>query len=115
MPITRVGVNNYNRPRSVEMRIFESLKIVKAEGKPSVFVCAECEYVLCPVADNYKRYALKHDSPQSKGQPSYLRPSDQFVLREYYCPNCGTLLEVDLLSKIDSDKEESDIPSVILF
>lgn len=115
MPIIRLGGNNYNQPGSVEMRIFESLKIVEAENKPSVLVCGECEYVLCPVTDNYKRYALKHDSPQSKGQPSYFKPSDQFVLREYYCPNCGTLLEVDVLSRTDSDKEESDIPSVILF
>ena len=90
------------------MRVSESLEIVEAGGKRQ-FGCAKCGYVLCSVTENFKTYALKYDSPQSKAEPSYLTPSDLFVLREYYCPKCGVLFEVDLLPK-----GESDIPTVLL-
>jgi acetone carboxylase gamma subunit len=95
------------------VRIFESLETTEVEGK-WLFGCADCGSVLCPVTENYKIYALKHDSPQSKGEPSYLKPSDSFILREYCCPSCGALFEVDLLPKAESDNAEIDIPSVIL-
>lgn len=91
------------------MRIFESLEVAEVEGK-QVFKCAECGYVLGAVTENYKVNTLKHDIPASKGQPAYLTASDLFIMREYYCPGCGEMFEVDVLVK---DKPE-DVQSVKL-
>ena len=91
------------------MRVFESLEVAEVEGK-QVFRCADCGYILGAVTENYKANTLKHDIPPSKGQPAYLTASDLFVMREYYCPGCGVMFEVDVLVK---DKPE-DVPSIKL-
>ena len=60
--------------------------------------CRRCGQGLGPAADNYKRHALRRDRrldelagrPMPDGSP-YLA-----VLREYACPGCATLLQVDV-------------------
>ena len=43
----------------------------------------------------------------SKGQPTYLASgTDKFVLKEYYCPQCATMFEVNMVAK-----DEKQIPS----
>jgi acetone carboxylase gamma subunit len=41
--------------------------------------------------------------PISKAQPAFLASyaikSDTFVMREYYCPSCAVLFEVDMVQK----------------
>ena len=91
------------------MKVFESLEVIEVDGK-QVFTCAECGYIMGAVNENYKDNALKHDLPQSKKQPAYLTTSDLFFMREYYCPGCGVMFEVDVLVK---DKPE-DVTSIKL-
>jgi acetone carboxylase gamma subunit len=65
-----------------------------------VYKCSKCGYILCPITENYKNSALKMEAPISKGQPEYLASkSDKFILREYYCPQCGGMFEVDMVAK----------------
>ena len=81
------------------MRILEYLEIAEVDGK-NVFKCLKCGYVLGPSKGDYKDYALKRTVPASNNQPAYLASkSDHFVLKEYYCPNCGVMFEVDMVAK----------------
>lgn len=91
------------------MRIFESLEVAEVEGK-QIFRCAECGYILGAVTENYKDNTLKHDIPPSKRQPASFTASNLFAMREYYCPSCGVMFEVDVVVK---DKPE-DVSSVKL-
>lgn len=91
------------------MRVFESLEVAGVKGK-QVFRCAECGYIFGSVTENYKANTLKYDIPLSKKQPAFLAASDLFVIREYYCPGCGVMLEVDVVLR---DKPE-DVPSIKL-
>jgi N-methylhydantoinase B len=57
--------------------------------------CTWCGNILCGVDDRWKDSAVALDRPPSVGGP--LRESgDSVVLRQYACPQCATLLEVDV-------------------
>jgi len=86
------------------MRVFDSLEVTVVAGK-KVFRCLECGHVLGPATENYKAYALRHEAPISKAQPGFLVPSDEYVLREYYCPKCGRMFEVDMVARGEKEVE----------
>lgn len=77
--------------------VLDNLEIAEIDGN-KVFRCLKCAYVLGPFTNDYKNYTLKYDAPISKAQPRFLAPlSDSYVLREYYCPKCGVMFEVDMV------------------
>jgi len=81
------------------MRVLEYLETAEADGK-KVFRCLKCGYVLGLSKGDYKDYALKRTVPASKNQPAHLASkSDYFVLKEYCCPNCAVMFEVDMVAK----------------
>lgn len=91
------------------VRIYDNLELVKIDDQ-EVYRCLKCGYVLGPIAEDYKDFALKNEAPLAKCQPAYLASqTDRFVLREYYCPGCGVMFEVDMVAK-----EEKQIWSVRL-
>jgi acetone carboxylase gamma subunit len=62
--------------------------------------CLKCGHVICDATENYKLHV-----PRAEVQPSEitgLRPaSDKALLTyyEYYCPNCYTMLDVEVMEK----------------
>ena len=84
------------------VRLLEYLEATELEGK-TVYRCLKCGHVLGPAKDDYKNLALKRTVPIFKAQPtflaSYALKSDTFVMREYYCPSCGVMFEVDMVQK----------------
>lgn len=80
-------------------RMSEYLEVDDSSGKEMIR-CSKCQHVFCPLTENYKNYALMSNNPLSKAGPEYYyRPSDRFVLREYYCPECVVMLDVEMVSK----------------
>jgi len=76
-----------------------NLGLVEEEGR-KLFKCLKCGYELCEHTQEYKDFALKNEAPISKAQPDYLASkTDLFVLREYYCPGCAAMFEVDMVAK----------------
>jgi acetone carboxylase gamma subunit len=83
------------------VRILEYLEV---EGdKERVYKCLKCGVVLGSAKESYKDYAMKRTVPISKAQPAYLASysakRNTFVMREYYCPNCAVMFEVDMVAK----------------
>jgi N-methylhydantoinase B len=76
---------------------FHQYLALAGDGKTQAICCVGCGHVFCEENDNYKRYALRYrrnlyDLARRlvpSGEP-YLGGYD-----EYYCPGCGTLLQVD--------------------
>jgi acetone carboxylase gamma subunit len=90
-------------------KVLESLE-VEIVYKKRVYKCVKCGHILGPAADDYKNFALKKDEPFSKAQPIDLEvKGDMYVLREYFCPKCATMFEVDVVLK-----EEKQIHSIML-
>lgn len=76
-----------------------NLEVAELEGRV-VYRCAKCGYVLSPITQDYKSSALKNEAPISKGQPHYLASkTDEFILREYYCPKCAAMFEVNMVAR----------------
>jgi N-methylhydantoinase B len=58
--------------------------------------CMVCSYDLGPGTEDYKLRALLGESPASTATPYNRHCLDDYVMREYSCPGCGTLLAVDV-------------------
>jgi acetone carboxylase gamma subunit len=76
--------------RVLVLNIHEYL-IVNDEGK---IQCRKCGHVFCEKSENYKLHIyMAEESPIQSG----FRPNpEDFVYREFYCPSCMTLLEVEV-------------------
>lgn len=86
-------------------KILENLELVVTE-KGKEFKCRRCGYELGPAADGYRKRSLKVERPLSYAQPAILSPKTQrYLLREYCCPKCGVLFEVEQVSKGAEVKE----------
>jgi acetone carboxylase gamma subunit len=83
------------------VRVLEYLEVVEDRGK--FYRCLKCGSLLGSAKEDYKNFALKRTVPISKAQPAFLASysikSNTFVMREYYCPCCAVLFEVDMVQK----------------
>ena len=80
-------------------KILENLGVIIVAGQRT-FACEKCGQELGPASGDYKDNARKREAPLSKNQPRFLAPkTDKYTLREYYCPQCGALFEVDMVAK----------------
>jgi N-methylhydantoinase B len=79
------------------LRFHETLDLV-AEGSSARVRCRRCGHDLGPATENYKRYTLRRDRVLAElaGGPLPDGGPDLGVLREYACPGCATLLQVDV-------------------
>lgn len=82
------------------MRIAENLEVVE-QGGAKVIKCYRCDHIYGPAADNVKTHAKMKTFPISKAGPMLnpWREMDDFELREFYCPNCATMISVELNRK----------------
>jgi len=94
------------------VRVLEYLEVTEVDGQ-RIFRCLKCGHVLGLSKGDYKDYAMKRIVPISKNQPAYLASyavkSNTFVMREYYCPKCAVMFEVDMV-----EKNEPQIQSIEL-
>ncbi len=83
------------------IRILDNLNI--RESHPKHYECRKCGHKLGPANENYKNLALVRTVPIAAAQPEYLAEfangSNTFVMREYYCPQCAVMFEVDMVEK----------------
>jgi acetone carboxylase gamma subunit len=82
------------------MKVLDNLEVAEVKGG-KVFRCVQCGHMLCLATENYKNYAAKNEAPINRYQRQDLMPKrmDRFVIREYYCPNCAAMFEVEMTTK----------------
>ncbi len=94
------------------LRPHEYLEVARGDLGETAIRCVRCGHLVCRAADNYKRHALRRDRdlaalsgrPMPDGRP-YLG-----VYREYACPGCATLLQVDVFCpSLGGDEDLWDI------
>ncbi|MDY6973733.1 MAG: acetone carboxylase subunit gamma [Thermodesulfobacteriota bacterium] len=75
-------------------RFFTEYLVISEDQK---IQCRKCEHVFCNLDENYKEFALNAEVVPSTIGP--LRPDDGewCLYREFYCPGCATLLDVDVV------------------
>ncbi|MDY6861438.1 MAG: acetone carboxylase subunit gamma, partial [Thermodesulfobacteriota bacterium] len=57
--------------------------------------CKKCGYIFCDATENYKEYALKAEIDPSSIGSARSEDREFCVYREFYCPGCGVMLDVD--------------------
>jgi acetone carboxylase gamma subunit len=69
-------------------------------------ICRSCNEDVCGTEENYKLYALCDRKPMTEAGPLINDPAeyvdDDIEFRQFYCPDCGTLLENEV-SKSDRE------------
>jgi acetone carboxylase gamma subunit len=79
------------------VRIHYYLEIDEEAGK---IKCLKCGHVICDATENYKLHV-----PRAEVHPSEiagLRPAREkalLIYYEYYCPDCYTMLDVEVMEK----------------
>ena len=67
---------------------------VRVDDGTGYTACTDCETVLAPLSENWKDAAgVLTDPVSAAGQ---YRDADQFRLRRFVCPDCGTLLDTEV-------------------
>jgi acetone carboxylase gamma subunit len=79
--------------------INEFLQIVERGGRR--LVRCQCGEVLGPAAGNYKDHLAVYEGPCSGSGPHTLTlvAEPRFVYREFYCPSCFLLLDVEVVER----------------
>ena len=72
------------------------LEIKNVDGRDTI-ICSKCRHALSPVNENYKEHAIHREVPLNNAGAHFPPPEDtRFVLQEFYCPGCATMLEADI-------------------
>lgn len=87
------------------LRIHEYLEIVKEDNGEFVIKCHECGCNICRANENYKSHVpYRIKEPAEIGRMFVKKEWN--VLKEYFCPNCATMLQVDV---VDPNEVENDL------
>jgi len=62
------------------------------------FIQCRCGHILCRISEDYRDHTAVTIRPWHKASPYVIKPGwhSSFQLREFYCPGCYTLLDVDV-------------------
>jgi len=92
------GVETYNATiDTTGRRISEYLESSDVSGQ-QVIRCVKCRHVFGPIKESYKEHAIVSERPPRQAGPRH-DGIEQFVLREFYCPGCATMLDVEMCRK----------------
>jgi N-methylhydantoinase B/oxoprolinase/acetone carboxylase alpha subunit len=72
------------------------VKIVEDEKGDKYAVCSQCGHVHCKADENFKLHALISDRDAKEIHKKHQAADpDWMIYREFYCPGCGSLVEVE--------------------
>jgi acetone carboxylase gamma subunit len=89
----------------------EYLGIASVKGE-TVIQCVKCGNVLCSTKERWKNHVPRLNSPLTHAGPRR-SGSGRFEMREYICPKCATVLDVEVALPGDEPLyDEIDISSL---
>jgi acetone carboxylase gamma subunit len=83
----------------MSFKVNEYVTIEHSSGQ-LVVKCAKCGQKLCSGNQQWKDHVPRIESPLSKAGPRR-SSSGKFVLREYVCPRCAVVLDVEVTQPED--------------
>jgi len=80
------------------LRPHEYLEIARGDAGETAIRCVRCGHLLCAADANYKQHALRRDRDLAELSGRQMPDGRPYlgVYREYACPGCATLLQVDV-------------------
>jgi N-methylhydantoinase B len=90
------GTNSLSMVEPIGLAMNEYLRVCKSSQKNNYFFqCRVCSRVICEIREKWKDYSAIRESIISNSSSI----ETEFVLREFFCPNCGTLFDVEVAQK----------------
>lgn len=85
------------RVKSTLFKLTPYVNIVEDETGKKVAICSNCGFAYCDARENFKLYCLVYERDPAEIQPGNLTRDnkDWCIYREFYCPGCGTQVEVE--------------------
>ncbi|MBM2831431.1 MAG: Hydantoinase protein [Dehalococcoidia bacterium] len=84
------------KTRKVLLELTPYVNIAEDDGGKKVAVCSKCGFGYCDAEENWKLYCLVYERDPGELLPADLAyPKDWCIFREFYCPGCGTQVEVE--------------------
>ncbi len=80
------------------MQLGEYLQVTDS-GKETFVQCTWCGRKICPADSNWKDNVVTRKVSVIKSGPR--RKEGEFFMREFFCPSCATLLDLDVVHKDD--------------
>ncbi len=94
------------------MQVSDALELT-GEGTDRGYRCVRCEHSLGAAADNYKLSAAIEQTELSEANRHIGDPAryvdEPMVLRRFYCPGCGTLLDTEVARRVDPPLHDIEI------
>jgi hypothetical protein len=86
--------------------VSDSVEAVEVDGRRSLR-CSVCRYRFGGYEDDHKRSTLMRELPLTAISPHNRLCLPEFVLREFYCPECATALATDVQRRDEPILDES--------
>jgi acetone carboxylase gamma subunit len=81
----------------IGVMINEYLRVCRsAETMKYYYQCNVCNSIVCEISDSWKNHILMHESPILPSGDGISSIRSEFVLREFFCPSCGTMVDVEV-------------------
>jgi acetone carboxylase gamma subunit len=93
------GLRHRANVQSTPYRISEYLQVTKT-GPGGAVQCTWCGERICNAGADWKKHAVQRKSNPSQSGPLRV-DSGRFFLLEFFCPGCGTALDVDVAFQAD--------------
>jgi len=78
-------------------RISKYFEGIETNGKWFIR-CKKCKQIISSLEENYKEYLLFSENRLFKAGP-WRSDSERFILREFYCPGCLTMVTTEVVLK----------------
>jgi N-methylhydantoinase B/oxoprolinase/acetone carboxylase alpha subunit len=76
--------------------VADAVEAVSVDGD-RLLRCSQCHRILGSYTEDYKQGTVYQDSPLTEASPLNARCRlDTYVLRQFFCPGCGTVLVTDI-------------------
>jgi N-methylhydantoinase A/oxoprolinase/acetone carboxylase beta subunit/N-methylhydantoinase B/oxoprolinase/acetone carboxylase alpha subunit len=86
--------------------VSDTVEAVAVDGR-QLLRCTVCHHVLCDYDSDHKRAAVVRELPLAALSPHNRLCSPEYVLREFYCPQCATALAADVQHASEPILDES--------
>ncbi|MFB6196368.1 MAG: hydantoinase B/oxoprolinase family protein [Haloplanus sp.] len=103
-----VSTPNVEGGEPTGLKLAAALAVIETDGGERYARCTDCETVLASAVEDWKDAAAVRERPLSDSGRHH-DGSDDFCLREFACPDCGHLLDVEV-----SHREDGHLTSRLL-
>ncbi|MEQ8165961.1 MAG: acetone carboxylase subunit gamma [Alphaproteobacteria bacterium] len=86
-------------------RLSASLVATQEKGQVWMTACAACKTAIAPVSQSWKEKARLDEAPLNQVDGIYTT-ADDVVVRRFFCPSCGTLLDAETATQGDPFLED---------